>query len=167
MGIHSAEGLSEWVSGFPQPRWGVHFGGRVQERPLNHAAHINARVTSLECAYVRVILQACEVGAHQEQEKQWTRSRWDVLDQVNLEEVCRTRFAVLQNCQFQLRGRFRQAARVALDSEQCSDGQDVLMETRGWKLFILLPFMLVSVPKWARTRCAEGSTSSWQESGLI
>ena len=129
MGIHSVEGLSEWVSGqgFPQPRWGAHFCGRAQERLLNSAAHIDARVTSLECAYVRVVLQACEHGTHREQEEQQAQgvapitspspdSRWEVLDQVNLEEVCRTRFLVLQSCPFQLRGRFRQACRVALET---------------------------------------------------
>ena len=129
MGIQSVEGLSERVSGqgFPQPRWGAHFCGRAQERLMNSAAHINAKVTALESAYVRVVLQACEHGPRQEQEEQPARgvvpatppvpdSRWDVLDQVNLEEVCRTRFPVLQSCPFFLRGRFRQASRVALET---------------------------------------------------
>ena len=58
MGIQSVEGLSEWIDGqgFPQPRWGAHFSGRAQERLLNSAAHINARVTSLESACVQAVL---------------------------------------------------------------------------------------------------------------
>ena len=75
MGIQSVEGLSEWIhgQGFPQPRWGAHFSGRAQERLLNSAAHINARVTSLESAYVQAVLQACEHGAREVQEARQTR----------------------------------------------------------------------------------------------
>ena len=51
---------------------------------------------------------------------------------------------MLQSCPFQLRGRFRQASRVALETlHNGVVGHDVLMETRGWKLFILLPFILL------------------------
>ena len=95
----------------------------------------------------------------QEQEEQLARevapatppvpdSRRDVLYQVDLEEVCRTRFLVLQSCPFQLRGRFKQASRVALEIlHNGVVGHDLLLETRGWKLFILLPFMLLRRPR--------------------
>ena len=133
-GIESVERLSEWVSGqgFPQPRWGAHFCGRAQERLLNSAAHINARVTCLESAFVQVVLQACQHGVWQEQEEHRVRqvapeptsdpdARWDVLEDVNLDGICSKRFPVLQNCPFQMRGRFRQATRVALDPSQWSE----------------------------------------------
>ena len=59
-GIRCREGLSEWVhaQGFPQPRWRAHFSGRAQERLLNAAANLDARVTVLETAYVQVTLQS-------------------------------------------------------------------------------------------------------------
>ena len=159
MGIQSVEELSEWIhgQGFPQPRWGAHFSGRAQERLLNSAAHINARVTSLESTYVQAVLQACEQGVREVQEARHTRgvpgpsplvdARWEALDDVNLEEVFNRRFPVLQSCPFQVRGRFRQATRVALETLHSGVlGHDTLMETRGWKLFILLPFMLLRRP---------------------
>ena len=43
---------------------------------------------------------------------------WESLDGVDLSAVYRTRFAVLQNCPFQFRGRFRLAARQALEARQ-------------------------------------------------
>ena len=161
MGIQSVEGLSEWIcgQGFPQPRWCAHFCGRAQERLLNSAAHINARVTCLESAHVQVVLQACQHGVRQEQEEHRVRrvapeptsdpdARWDVMDDVNLEEISSKRFRVLQSCPFQMRGRFRQATRVALETlHNGVVGHDSLMKTRGWKLFILLPFMLLWRPR--------------------
>ena len=74
------------------------------------------------------------------------RARWVALDDVNLEEVFNRCFPVLQSCLFQVR-RFIQATRVALETlHNVVLGHDTLMETRGWKLFILLPFMLLRRP---------------------
>ena len=126
MGIQSVESLSEWVPGRPF-LWACARTTHEQ---------INARVISLGSAYVRVVLQACEYSALQEQEPARVvapatppvpESRWDVLDQVNFEEVCRTRFPVFQSCPFQLRGRFRQASRVAQWSgwSRCPHGEIV------------------------------------------
>ena len=50
MGILSREDLSECFHSqrFPQPRWGAHFSGRVQERILNMVAATDARGSALE-----------------------------------------------------------------------------------------------------------------------
>ena len=125
------------------------------KRPLNSAAHINARVTSLEPAHVQVVLQACKHGVREVQEARHTHgvpgpslhldARWEVLDHVNLEEVSNRRFPVLWSCPFQLGKR-------NIHTKDTSGfghglGHDTLMETRGWKLFILLPFMLLQRPR--------------------
>ena len=56
--IRTREDLSEWVhrQRFPRPRWGAHFGGRVQERILTVAATVDVRVSALEAVYVQVAL---------------------------------------------------------------------------------------------------------------
>ena len=54
------------------------------------------------------------------------------------------RLPVLQSCPFQFQGRYRHAARTALQGRH--DGAmvgDVQRETRAWKLFTLLLFMLL------------------------
>ena len=83
-------------------------------------------------------------------------SRWDVFDRVNLDEVCRTRFAVLQSCPFQLRGRFRQVSRAARETlNNGVVGYDVFMETRGWELFILLLLHVIQETLWP-CQCGQG-----------
>ena len=73
--------------------------------------------------------------------------RWEAVDDVNLEEVFNRRFLVLQSCPFQVRGRFRQATRVALETLHNGVlGHDTLMEPEVGN-FILLPFMLFRRPR--------------------
>ena len=89
-----------------------------------------------------------------------------------MEEVSRTRFPVLQSCPFQLGGRFRQASRVALETlHNGVIGHDLFMETTGWKLFILLLFMLLRRPrghaKVGKDELGRRFESSLQECGLI
>ena len=74
-----------------------------------HAAHVNVRITSLEPAHVQVVHQG-EHGVREVQEARHTRrvpgpspnldAWWEVLDDVNLEEVFNTRFPVSQSCPF-------------------------------------------------------------------
>ena len=123
-GIHSREGLSEWVHamGFPLPRWSANFSGRAQERLLNAAVSHDGRVAALESVYVQVTLQACELGSTEEtfqaEETHHARPRrratelsaqadmcWAVLDSVDLATVFQRRFSVLQSCPFQFGGK--------------------------------------------------------------
>ena len=69
---------------------------------------------------------------------------WEILDDVSLQQVFQKRFSVLQSCPVQVKRRFRQAVRVALEAlETAAHGNDEVMECRAWKLFLLLPFMLL------------------------
>ena len=72
------------------------------------------------------------------------RTPWEMIDDIDLEEEFQHRFQVLQGCAAHLKGRFRQAARVALEARHNAvHNNDHTMEARAWKLFLLLPFMLL------------------------
>ena len=161
-GISSREDLSEWIGreGFPQPRWGAHFSGRAQERILSRAANLDGRVAMLEGLYVLVTLHCCRRGLPPEQPGRSTgfshrcvdptpfeTSSWDDVDGMCFERVYDSRFRVLQSCPHHLRGRFRKACRQVLERrhEGVQAGDDV-KETRSWKMFCLLPFMLLRRP---------------------
>ena len=60
VGIRSREDLAEWIhsEGFPQPRWGEHFSGRVQERIFNMAIVRDARAVAFESVYVHIAVHA-------------------------------------------------------------------------------------------------------------
>ena len=69
------------------------------------------------------------------------------LDGVDLQEVFDRRLRVMQCCPHYLRGRFRQATRCALEARhQAVRSQDRTLETRAWKLFCLIPFLLLRWP---------------------
>ena len=73
-----------------------------------------------------------------------SRTPWEMFDDINLEEEFQHRFQVLQGCPAHLKGRFRQAAKVALEARHnAAHNNDHTMEARAWKLFLLLPFMLL------------------------
>ena len=61
-GIRSHEDFAEWIhaEGFPMPRWGAHFSARAQERFLNQAIAVDARVSGLESVFVRLTLAECQ-----------------------------------------------------------------------------------------------------------
>ena len=68
------------------------------------------------------------------------------LDDVNLENVFTFRPCLMSVPRF-MRGPFRNCVRVALDEIiQGHSAHDVLRQTRGWKLFHMLPRMLLSRP---------------------
>ena len=72
------------------------------------------------------------------------QSHWDVLDDVRLTDVFDERRTVLQSCSVHLRGRFRHAARIALEARSVAVlSNDRVMETRAWNLFCLIPCMLL------------------------
>ena len=107
----------------------------------------------LEALYVQVTLHECRQGLPPDQPEphpapeSFSDSSWSKLDQVLLSQVFDTRFRVLQSCPDHFRGRFRQAARCALEARlQASIAGDLTAEHRAWKLFCLLPFMLLRKP---------------------
>ena len=138
-------------------RWGAHFSGRAQERILSRAVTSDGRVALLEGIYVQVTLHHCRRGLPPEQPCRSEgvsyrcadptpseSSSWDDVDSMSLERVYDSRFGVLRSCPHHLRGRFRQACRQVLESRH--DGVqagDEIKETRSWKMFCLLPFMLL------------------------
>ena len=150
--IHSRVDLSE-RQGFLQPRWGSHFNGRIQERILGRAVQFDAR------AAVQITLNECRQGFLQTNR-----------DQVLLSQVFDTRFRVLQSCPHHLRGRFRQAARCALEARhEASIAGDLTAEHRAWKLFCLLLFKLlrklVVKDVWGRVRFDMFNEGKWM--GLV
>ena len=69
------------------------------------------------------------------------------LDEVNLQEICLRKFKVLQSCLVQLKGRYRQACRVALEALHVAVLEhNETRELRAWKLFSVLPFWLLFRP---------------------
>ena len=158
-GIESREGLSEWIhqQGFPRPPWGGHFSGRVQERILNLAIARVVRETAIESLYVHIVMHRLPTSLLGDQPRcnepgdpLPSCTPWEVLDNVNLEEDFQQRFRVLHLCPAHLKGRFRQAARVALEARHNADcHNDHTMSVRAWKLFLFFPYMLLRKPRGA------------------
>ena len=145
-GIQSREDLSEWIhnQGFVQPRWGAHFCARAQERILHGAVTRDVRCTARNqhayrsrckhakgCPQNRPIKcsQLMTVSAHRQHPSSpvlphlgrcWTTLMW-----------YHTRFNVLQNCPVHLKGRFRQATRIALEARhQAALAEDATGDSR-------------------------------------
>ena len=79
---------------------------------------------------------------------EFTESSWAVFDDVDLPVLFRERFTTLQSCPQCVRGRFRQACRKALQARHDAvNADDELMEERSWKMFCLLPFLLLHRPE--------------------
>ena len=76
------------------------------------------------------------------------RTSWDVMDEVKLEEFFLSRTPMLRNCPAFLRGRFRHSLCVAL-RERCRAKLvgDTVAEERAWKVFGLVPALLLHRPR--------------------
>ena len=117
VGIRSRESLAEWIysEGFPQPRWGAHFSGRVQERILNMAIVRDVRAVAFESVYVQVAVHACQQVVRlqdsphhgtrrsepEPQESRPSSVTWESLDHISVNDVFTRRFGVLQNGAFE------------------------------------------------------------------
>ena len=67
------------------------------------------------------------------------------LDGVHLTEIFKQRARVMRTVLLFLKGAFRSAMWVAFEEAQCArDRNDDIRDTRAWKLFLLLPRMLLS-----------------------
>ena len=69
------------------------------------------------------------------------------LDEFHLPEIFKHRARVMRTVPLFLKGAFRGALRVAFEEAQCArDTNDDARNSRAWKLFMLLPRMLLSRP---------------------
>ena len=87
-------------------------------------------------------------GTLPSQAQRLTLAHWVQLDQVTLADHFKKRVRTLENVPRAFRGRFRSALLSTLDriAEAEEEGQPVLLE-RAWKLWCLLPKMLLRVPQ--------------------
>ena len=130
-GVGSREALAEWIhsQGFPMPRWCAHFSARVQESILNIAIATDARGSAFENLFVQLTLEECRGLEGRAPVPPVPTSRpgptnndtfpdtcWEVVDSVDLGAMFEQRFPMLQSCPYHVRGRYRQAARRALEA---------------------------------------------------
>ena len=168
-GIRSHEDLAEWITaqGFPMPRWGHHFSGRVQERILNLAIAVDARVSALECLFVRLTMAECqrqdppmargEFRRRQDQQEVVHQNDWEWLNSVSLLEAFGRRVPVFQSCPYHIRGRFRQAVRQALElKSHAVKFQDRVSEVRGWKFVLPVACDAFAQGKWRQQSVQAG-----------
>ena len=74
-------------------------------------------------------------------------SMWEELDRFSM-EIFRTRVPMLKSCPHFLRGRLRESFQVALrEKHRAKMVQNEQVEIRAWKLFGLVPLMLMHRPR--------------------
>ena len=163
--IREQEDLTIWFrrEGFPGAQPGNHISARAQEHLLTSACRVDARVALLESVYVGITLHVAREGAanHPPQEggrasqsqvrvPPQSEDQWHQLDQFDLENVFSLRVPMLKACPHFLRSRFRECMGVALRERfRAKQAGDVDAETRAWKLFALVPMMLLHRPRGA------------------
>ena len=112
--------------------------------------------SALESVYVLLAMHACRSVVAQEvvscarpseSEPALVSSSsatpWEVLESISVSDVFRRRSKTLQCCPVHLKGRFRQAAQLALEARLLAVSRDdVTKETRPWTLFCSLPYRL-------------------------
>ena len=72
------------------------------------------------------------------------REAFSTLDDVNVIPIFHQRAAVTKTVPRFLRGPFRNALKIAMEEVLSSD--DVVGQSRGWKLFVMIPRMLLHRP---------------------
>ena len=164
-GIQEREHLTAHLrrQGFPATQPGNHISARAQEALLSEACQVDARVALVEvvCMNVAICLGrevvVPEVARphhegipvrHQRQREAAQESSWHQFDQLNLEDCFLTKVPTLRKCPHFLRGRLREVFSFVL-RERCRAKMenDVEGEVRAWKLFGLIPAMLLHRPK--------------------
>ena len=161
-GITTEQDLSQWLrrQGFPGPQPGNHISARAQEFVLAEGCRFDARVAMLEVVFVTTTLEFGRqtVPAREQQietqtdvarnqgraQRDPTIPNLDFFDDVDLEELFTDRVPMLKSCPHFFRGRLRNSFRVALEERHRAEGEgDELAEERAWKLFALVPRMLM------------------------
>ena len=159
--IHDWEDLTVWLrsQGFPGTQHGNHISARAQEHIIAEACRIDAWVALLEASYVAVVLHMClQVVVPGAATNPTERRRqadptvvgiaipraWESLDTIDCQELFLKNIPMLKSCPRFLRGRLREcfsfALRERLRGKIVGDDQ---AELRGWKLFALIPLMLL------------------------
>ena len=151
------------TQGFPRTSPGNHISARAQEFILGEATTLDARCVLLEAVFVLVTLSvAREMTGNADRPAPLEAPRrvpptvpsdlplecWQQLDQVDLSEVFLQRIPMLKSCPRFLRGQLRFSFGVAL-RERCRAklNRDPVAELRAWKLFGLVPIVLLHKPK--------------------
>ena len=164
-GIRAREDLSDWLGqhGFPRSSPGSHVRARAQERLIHEACCRDARVALLETVCVAIALHLRRSTTHNVHDaperssapvrgrvpnprpQQVTPESWEQLDQVNIEELFLLRVPMLKSCP---RGRLRFRFLIALrERHRAMMANDWVAEERAWKLFGLVPVMLLHRPR--------------------
>ena len=163
--IEEREDLTVWLRGhgFAGTRPGNHIAARAQEFILSEACRVDARVALLEVTYVAAVLhigrmtggprgdtpraiiqRPCCPAARGSRNGSVPASSWQELDAVNVEDVFFRRVPMLRSCPRFLRGRFRECFSLGLRERfRAKQEGDVTAEIRGWKLFLLVPMMIL------------------------
>ena len=151
MGIEDRSDYSKWLGrrGFPRTTAGNHISARVQEVILSEASAIDARVALVEAACVAITLCRGRAGAvrvpevfppvpRRTRQTEITAESWAQLDLVDLSEVFLERIPMVKSCpSFAIALRERHRAKL--------EG-DMVGAYRAWKLFGLVPILLLSRP---------------------
>ena len=165
-GVGQEVDLQAWLrgQGFPGPQPGNHISARAQEYILSEGCRSDARVALLEAVFVTTTLEmgrrnapasARIPSAATERVRRASQvpprvdhSSWASLDSVDVEDLFSQRIPMLKSCPHFFRGRLRHSFRTALE-ERCRAALegDVVAEARAWKLFAVVPIMLLSRPR--------------------
>ena len=143
--------MTEWLrrEGFLAALPQNHISTRGQEFLLGEPSRADARVSLIEVSCVHLAIHmgqeaSCGV-APQEVAEQPTQQQ---LDSFSLEDVFSRRVPMLKTCPYFLRGRLRECFKIALiERHRAKTESDELGEIRAWKLFGLVPIMLLHKPR--------------------
>ena len=158
-GVAGQDDLTQWLRDqrFAGAQPGNHIPARAQEFLFSEACRFDARVALLEAFFVRLTLHmgrqmAVPPGAipanGQASVQVVEADRWAQLDSVNLTEFMLLRVPMLKSCPHFLRGQMRQCWGTALrERTRAKLAGDQSAESRAWKLFCLVPIMLLHRPR--------------------
>ena len=148
--------------GYPGAQPGNHIIARAQEHLFHRASGVDARVSLLEAAFVTIVLHMgrqgresgrAATGSVPSTPNNRTTERigevdWSQLDVFSLEELFLLQVPMLRSCPHFLRNRLRECFGFALRERfRAKVVADVEAEVRAWKLFCLIPMMLLHKPK--------------------
>ena len=153
-----------WLQGqgFAATQPGNHIPARAQEFVLSSACRVDARVALLEVVYVQAVHHTAQQmtvprirGPVRESHRQHpprTRNAtplgngWAELDDIDVEDVFLQHIPMLKSCPRFLRGRLRESFGLRERYRGKQEG-DEIAERRGWKLFALVPTLLLHKPR--------------------
>ena len=160
MGNHMSGAIHRMVAteGFQATLPGNHIGARAQEALLSRACVEDARVALLESVFVAMVLHVgrqsrvpfggSPTAVAAPPNPIPVSEGWAQLDTVDLQEELLTCVPMLKSCSHWLRGRFREGLTVALrERHRAKLANDELGQIRAWKLFCLVPEMLLHRPR--------------------